>query len=154
MIDYPDRLHTLAIIETNWQMKDYDERDSEEIRKLILDTLHEIRDNISIDFDIEVIQNTEFGEDIVMRLHPESTGIQNFESEKEGATFQKKGAKIVFNQIYSNGSEVSYRMSHIEGLTDKPKTELKDKAPREHISRKYIMEKVLAFLQEVVKFEK
>lgn len=133
---------------------DYDKRDSEEIRKLILDTLYEIRNNISLDFDIEVVPNTKFGEDIIMRLPPESTGIENIESEKEGATYQKKGAKIVFNQIYSNGSEVSYRMSHIEGLTDEPKTELKDKAPREYITRKYIMERVLAFLQEVLEFEK
>lgn len=133
---------------------DYDERDSKEIRKLILDTLHEIRDNISLNFDIEVVPNTEFGEDIIMRLHPESTGIENLGSDKAGETYKRKGAKIVFNQIYSNGSEVSYRMSHIEGLTDKPKAELKDKAPREHISRKYIMEKVIAFLQEVVEFER
>lgn len=138
----------------DYDKRDYDERDSEEIRKLILDTLHEIKDNISLEFDIQLVPNTEFGEDIIMRLPPESTNIENFESKKPGETYEKQGAKIVFNQIYSNGSEVSYRMSHIEGLTDKPKKELKDKAPREHISRKYIMEKVLAFLQEVVEFEK
>lgn len=138
----------------DYNEKDFDERDSEEIRKLILDTLHEIKDNISLDFDIEVVPNTKFGEDIIMRLPPESTGIENINSKKAGETYERKGAKIVFNQIFSNGSEVSYRMSHIEGLTDEPKKELKDKAPREHISRKYIMEKVLAFLQEVVEFEK
>lgn len=132
----------------------YDKRDSEEIRKLILDTLHEIRENISLDFDIEVVPNTKFGEDIIMKLHPESTGIENIGSDRAGETYKRQGAKIVFNQIYSNGSEVSYRMSHIEGLTEEPKAELKDKTPREHISRKYIMEKVLAFLQEVVEFEK
>lgn len=45
-------------------------------------------------------------------------------------------------------------MSHIEGLSETPKTELKDKAPREKITRKYIMEKVLSFLEEVVQYEK
>lgn len=134
--------------------KDYDERDSEEIRKLILSTLHDIRDKISIDFDIEVVPNTEYGEDIIMRLPPESSGISKPGSEGNGETYTRSGAQIVFNQIYSNGSEVSYRMSHVEGLSDEAKKELQDKAPREHIDRQYIMEKVLAFLQDVVEFEK
>lgn len=134
--------------------KDYDERDSEEIRKLILSTLHEIRDEISIDFDIEIEPNTEFGENIIMRLPPESSGISKPGSKEKGQTYTRSGAKIVFNQIYSNGSEVSYKMSHIEGLSDEAKKELQDKTPREKVTRQYIMEKVLAFLQEVVEFEK
>lgn len=134
----------------------YDERDSAEIRKLILSTLKDIRNNISIDFDIEIEPNTEYGEDIILRLPSEASGI-NKVGEKGGdtkQTYQKKGAKIVFNQIYSDGSEVSYRMSHIEGLTDKQRTELKEKVPRDSITREYIMEKVFAFLQEVVEYEK
>lgn len=134
----------------------YDERDSAEIRKLILSTLREIKEKISLDFDIEIESNTQYGEDIILRLPSEASSINKI-GEKGGDTnqaYQKKGAKIVFNQIYSNGSEVSYRMSHIEGLTDEAKTELKDKVPRVFITREYIMEKVLAFLQEVVEFEK
>lgn len=134
----------------------YDERDSAEIRKLIISTLKEIQEKISIDFDIEIEPNTEYGEDIILRLPSEASGIDKV-GEKGGdkkQAYQKKGAKIVFNQIYSDGSEVSYRMSHIEGLTNKQKTELKDKVPRDSITREYIMEKVLAFLQEVVEFEK
>lgn len=134
-------------------MIDYDERDSEEIRNLILNTLYEIQEMITVDFDIEVKSNTEFGEDIILKLPPESSGIERT-GMNEGGTYNRSGAKIIFNQIYSNGSEVSYRMSHIEELSDVPKKELKDKAPREHISRKYIMEKVLDFLQEVVEFER
>lgn len=133
---------------------DYDELDSMEIRKLILSTLHEIRESIPLKFDIDVVPNTKYGEDIILRLPPESTGIEKVESNKEGETYKKSGAKIVFHQIYSNGSEVSYRMSHIEGLTDQAKTELKEKTPREQITRNYIKEKVLDFLQEVVKFER
>lgn len=136
------------------KVKDYDERDSEEIRKLILSTLYEIREKISIDFEIEAEPNTEFGENIIMRLPPQSSGISKPGTEENLDTYTRSGAKIVFNQIYSNGSEVSYRMSHIEGLSDEAKTELQDKAPREKISREYIMEKVLAFLQDVVEFEK
>lgn len=134
--------------------KDYDERDSEEIRNLILSTLHDIRDMISLDFDIEVKPNTEYGEDIIMRLPSESSGISKPGSKENGETYTRSGAQIVFNQIYSNGSEVSYKMSHIEGLSEEAKKELQEKSPREQITRQYIMNKVITFLQDVVDFEK
>lgn len=132
-----------------------DERDSEEIRKLILEALEDIKKITKINFDIELVPNTKYGEDIILKLPEQSSGISKLGSANgTERIYIKSGAKIIFNQIYSNGTEVSYRMSHIEGLTETPKTELKDKAPRKKISKKYIMERVLAFLEEVVQYEK
>lgn len=133
---------------------EYDKRDSAEIRKLILTTLKEIKDLVPIDFTIEVIPNTEFGEDIVMALAPQDTHIEIPGAKKNHSTYAREGAKIVFFQIYSNGSEVSYRMSHIEGLTEKEKTQLQEKVPREQINREYILQRVLDFLQQVLEFER
>ncbi len=45
--------------------------------------------------------------------------------------YVRSGAKVIFYQIYNNGSQVSYTMSHIEGLTETPKTELRDEVHRE-----------------------
>lgn len=132
-----------------------DERDSREIRKLILDVLEDVKRITKIDFKIELESNTKFGEDIVLRLPEQTSGISKMDpADGKDTNYVRSGAKIIFNQIYSNGTEVSYRMSHIEGLTESPKIELKDKVPREKINRKYIMEKVLAFLEEAVKYEK
>src|SRR5690606_21819319 len=105
----------------------YDEKDSYEIRKIIIDTLVEIRKNISLDFDIKINTDSRYGENIILTLPPEETTIKKLEQEN-GGNYEKAGARIVFHQIYSNGSEVSYQMSHIPGLSDEPKTELKDMA--------------------------
>lgn len=129
------------------------ERDSAEIRKIILAALNDVKKIVTIDLEIEIEPNTEYGENIILKIPPESSGISKLGG-KEGETYNREGAKIVFNQIYSNGSEVSFRMSHVEGLTEAPKTELKDKTPRQQISREYIIEKVLAFLEEVVDYER
>jgi len=131
----------------------YDKKDSFEIRKIIIDTLVEIRKKSSLNFDININTEGRYGESIILSLPPEETKIKNLEGEK-GENFTKVGARIVFHQIYSNGSEVSYQMSHIPGLSDEPRTELKDLAPREKVNREYIMAKVLAFLEEVVATEK
>lgn len=131
---------------------EYDKRDSYEIRKIIMETLIEIRQKISLDFDIKIESDKEFGENIILTLPGETTTIKNLD--KEEGNFEKAGARIVFHQIYSNGTEVSYQMSHIPGLADEPKTELKDMAPRQQINREYIMAKVLAFLEQVVASEK
>ena len=45
-------------------------------------------------------------------------------------------------------------MSHIEGHTEEPKMELQDHVPRKDIDREYIMQKVLSFLEDVVKDKK
>ena len=126
-----------------------DKRDSYEIRKIILETLKEIKNNISLKFDIKLEADSQYGENIILTLAPEPTDIKKLEGEP-GENFEKKGARIVFHQIYSDGSEVSYQMSYIPGLADKPKTILRDKVPRPTINRQYIMEKVLAFLEEVI----
>lgn len=131
----------------------YDKKDSYEIRKIIIDTLMEIRKNISLDFDIKINTDSIYGENIILTLPMEVTQIKKLEDEN-GGNYEKAGARIVFHQIYSNGSEVSYQMSHIPGLADEPKTELKDQAPRETVDREYIMAKVLAFLEEVIASEK
>ena len=130
-----------------------DKRDSYEIRKLIIETLKEIKNNVPLIFDIKIEADDRYGENIILTLAPEPTSIKKLDGEP-GEKFEKLGARIVFHQIYSNGSEVSYQMSYIPGLSDKPKTELKDKVPRPTISRQYIMEKVLAFLEEVERSEK
>ena len=130
-----------------------DKRDSYEIRKIIMETLKEIKNKISLKFDIKLEADSQYGENIILTLAPEPTGIKKVEG-KPGENFEKKGARIVFHQIYSNGSEVSYQMSYIPGLADKPKTILRDKVPRPTINRQYIMEKVLAFLEEVSLSEK
>lgn len=132
-----------------------DERDSQKIRKLILEALYDIKKITKIDFDIQIEPNTKFGENIILRLPQHSSGISKMAPANGiNNNYIQSGAKIIFNQIYSNGTEVSYKMSHIEGLTETPKTELIDKSLREKITRKYIMEKVLAFLEEVVQYEK
>lgn len=125
-----------------------DERDSIEIRKIIMETLIEIKDKVSLDFEIKIEKDDRFGENIILTLAPETTDIKKVDG-APGEKFEKSGARIVFHQIYSNGSEVSYQMSYIPGLADKPKTELKDMVPRQKVDRQYIMEKVLAFLEEV-----
>lgn len=130
-----------------------DKRDSDEIRKIIMDTLIEIKNNVSLAFDITIETDSQYGENIILTLAPETTNIKKVDGEP-GEKFEKVGARIVFHQIYSNGSEVSYQMSYIPGLADKPKTVLKDKVPRPTINRQYIMEKVLAFLEEVSHSEK
>ena len=130
-----------------------DKRDSSEIRKIIMETLIEIKKKISLDFEIKLEADSKYGENIILILAPETTDIKKVDGEP-GEKFEKKGARIVFHQIYSNGSEVSYQMSYIPGLADKPKTVLKDKVPRPTINRQYIMEKVLAFLEEVSLSEK
>lgn len=130
-----------------------DKRDSDEIRKIIMDTLIEIKNNVSLAFDITIETDSQYGENIILTLAPETTNIKKVDGEP-GEKFEKVGARIVFHQIYSNGSEVSYQMSYIPGLADKPKTVLKDKVPRPTINRQYIMEKVLAFLEEVSRSEK
>lgn len=131
----------------------YDQKDSYEIRKIIIDTLVEIRKKISLDYDIKINTDSRYGENIILSLPGEDTDIKKLEGEI-GENYTRSGARIVFHQIYSNGSEVSYQMSHIPGLSDEPKTELKDLAPRNQVTREYIMEKVLAFLEEVVAAEK
>lgn len=130
-----------------------DKRDSNEIRKIIMDTLLEIKNKISLKFDIKIENDSHFGENIILTLAPEITDIKKIDGEP-GENFEKAGARIVFHQIYSNGSEVSYQMSYIPGLADKPKTEIKDMVPRQTVDRQYIMEKVLAFLEEVSEAEK
>ena len=125
-----------------------DKRDSDEIRKIIMETLIEIKNKVSLVFDIKIEADSRYGENIILTMAPETTNIKQLDG-VPGEKFEKVGARIVFHQIYSNGSEVSYRMSYIPGLADKPKTVLKDKVPRPTINRQYIMEKVLAFLEEV-----
>ncbi len=125
-----------------------DKRDSEEIRKIIMETLIEIKHKVSLDFEIKIKADDRFGENIILSLAPETTDIKNVEG-NHGENFVKTGARIVFHQIYSNGSEVFYQMSYIPGLADKPKTELKDMVPRQKVDRQYIMEKVLAFLEKI-----
>ncbi len=132
---------------------EYDKKDSYEIRKIIMDTLIEIRQKISLEYELKIESDKEFGENIILTLPGETTNIKNIDKE-EGGNFDKTGARIVFHQIYSNGTEVSYQMSHIPGLADEPKTELKDLAPRAQVDREYIMAKVLAFLEQVVASEK
>lgn len=132
---------------------EYDKRDSYEIRKIIIDTLVEIRRKIALDFSIKIESDMEFGENIILTLPGETTSIKKLDQEEEG-NFEKAGARIVFHQIFSNGSEVSYQMSHIPGLADEPETELKDLVSRDKIDREYIMAKVLAFLEQVVESEK
>lgn len=131
----------------------YDKKDSFEIRKIIIDTLVEIRKKIALEFDIKINCDDSYGENIILSLPPEETEIKKLESEKD-EHYEKVGARIVFHQIYSNGSEVSYQMSHIPGLSDEPGTVLKDLVPRKKVNREYIMKKVLAFLEEVVASEK
>ena len=130
-----------------------DKRDSKEIRKLIMETLLEIKKKISLDFEITLEADSHYGENIILTLAPETTDIKKVDG-GPGENFEKTGARIIFHQIYSNGSEVSYQMSYIPGLADKPKTELKDTVPRKTVDRQYIMEKVLAFLEEVSEAEK
>ncbi len=130
-----------------------DKRDSYEIRKIIMNTLLEIKDKVSLDFDIKIEADSQFGENIILTLAPEATDIKRVDGDP-GQNFEKLGARIVFHQIYSNGSEVSYQMSYIPGLADQPKTELKDLVPRQTVDRQYIMAKVLAFLEEVSESEK
>lgn len=132
---------------------EYDKRDSYEIRKIIIETLMEIKKKIALNFEIKIEADSRFGENIILTLAPETTDIKKIDG-ISGENYEKKGARIVFHQIYSNGSEVSYQMSYIPGLADKPKMELKDKVPRQTINRQYIMEKVLAFLEEVSISEK
>lgn len=124
-----------------------DKRDSYEIRKIIMDTLLEIKMRISLEFDIKIENDSQMGENIILTLAPEAN-IKKVNGE-QGENFEKNGARIIFHQIYSNGSEVSYQMSYIPGLADTPQTEIKDMVPRETIDRQYIMEKVLGFLKEV-----
>ncbi|HSP40834.1 MAG TPA: hypothetical protein VLN46_05325 [Gillisia sp.] len=129
-----------------------DKRDSAEIRKIIMETLVEIKNKVSLDFDIKIEADSRFGENIILTLAPEPTEIDKIDGNPD-EKFEKAGARIVFHQIFSNGSEVSYQMSYIPGLADEPKTELKDMVPRQTINRQYIMEKVLAFLEEVSESE-
>ena len=129
-------------------MDEIDKRDSSEIRKIIMDTLLEIRKNVPLNFDIKIETDSRFGENIILTMAPEITDIKKLDGEP-GEKFEKAGARIVFHQIYSNGSEVSYQMSYIQGLEDKPKTELKDTVPRKTVDRQYVMKKVMAFLEEV-----
>ncbi len=130
-----------------------DKQDSYIIRQIIMKTLIEIRNKVSLEFEIKIEADDRYGENIILTLDPETTDIRKINGEP-GERYEKKGARIIFHQIYSNGSEVSYRMAYIPGLADIPKTELKDLVPREKVSRQYIMEKVLAFLEAVSDSEK